>query len=215
MDVCRFTCSYFKDFTSKEIVLAFDYLAAGVIELKKDQGHYGTLSLEYWGSVLKAFRVHRVEETRKESIALGSLDQNHMRIKTPEEIKELNDKAMRSGVLESWKHFKETNVMPYSIDSDIVTVHYYDWLRAKGIIEQPTEEITAAIRAEAKEYQKEFAENKKAKPSLSEKRQMEQGIKRTQVISESTKIQSLSKKIAVRVFFEELLMEEKDLEELI
>lgn len=214
-DISRFQCKYFKDFTIPEIPLAFELLAAGKLDVDEKFSHYGTLSHEYWGGVMKAMRKHRIEETRKEKVSLGTLDDNQTRIPTPEETKELNDKAMKDGVLESWGNFKKTNVMPYSMDSDLVTAHHYDWLRHKGVIEKPSDEMAIEIKKEAIEYQKEIVENRKSDPTLAQQRLKNESIKVGHDDNKEGKIQALCKKIAVRCFFEQLMIDGKELEELI
>ena len=153
-------------------------------------------------------------ETEKEQKLLGTIDEGQTRILTPEEVDELNNKAMRTGVLQSWDHFKDNGVMPYSLDSDIVTAHYYDWLRMKGIMEKPSDELSNQITEEAREFLAAFMENRKSNPTLSEKRLQELSIQQKKK-DQTGKLKALCKKIAVRIFFEDLALGGGDLHEII
>jgi hypothetical protein len=210
-DLCRFTLTYFKDFNVAEIPIAFDLLNAQKFQIKSG-GHFGILSASYWGEVLTAYRNYRIEETRKEQLKGSQLDPDQTRILTEEETEELNNKAMKEGILQNWKHFLEFKKMPVTPSMDFVSQFHYDYLRDNGIMGKPEEEELESIKAEAKEYISEDLKNRQLNSSRSERKSLAMQI--TQITG-TDKFKATCKKIGVRIFFENLIFEEQDLEKII
>lgn len=210
-DLTKFAFRYFKDFTIEEITLAFELLSAQKFETKL-KGHFGVLSRDYFGDVLISYRKYRNEETRKENILLGSLDENQSRILTPEEVEEKNRRAIVETLLESWGFFKENNKMMHSPSHDVMGAIHYDWLRDNNLMEKPNDELMKSIKEEASEYVKNDLERASLSASKTEKRMLH---KRIQSIRTDNKFPTTCKKIAVRIYFENLMLDEKDLEKII
>lgn len=208
-DICSFHQKHFGDFTINEIPLAFELLAAGKFELPERAGHYGLLSMEYWGQVMNKYKIYRTNEIRKANL----IAESEIKRTTINKEKRLNHEAMKGGVLTSWGHFKEFKVMPYRMDNDLVTEHYYNWLRDNDLMNPPTSDAILSIKLEAKAAYKESL--KKDDMTLTEHRLMKQGINNIDNGSAELKVKSLCKKIGVRVFFENLMFENKDLKEMI
>lgn len=210
-DVAAFTAKYYKDFTIDEIITAFDLRAASVFECSAH--HYGVISNEYWGGVLKAYREHRIKQTAKEVARLGVLDANQTRIPTREEVEEMNINASRSGALKDWEFFKENNRLPFPVDLDMVSHTHYNYLRSIGVIPPPTDELKKEIREEGIATVDRLDQIKMDKQPTA--RQMKAVIKQ---INKATKEDKLSRlkticqKIGMRKYFEQLVEDGKELE---
>lgn len=210
-DLTKFAFRYFKDFTIEEITLAFELLSAQKFETKLN-GHFGVLSRDYFGDVLISYRKYRNEETRKENILLGSLDDNQSRILMPEEVEEKNRNAIIETLVESWGFLKENNKMMHSPSHDVMGAIHYDWLRDNGFMQKPNDELMAYIKEEANEYVKNELERSSLSASKTEKRLLQ---KRISSIRTDNKFIPTCKKIAVRIYFENLMLDEIDLEKII
>lgn len=214
-DLTRFVTTYFKDFAIEEIKLAFELLNARKFEIGERSGHFGVLSQAYVGEVLTSYRKYRVEETRKENIALGSLDSNQTRIDTPEEIAKKNFEALKRGVLASWAYFKEHNAMMFEPELDLVSANQYNFLRKIKVIPRPASKFANEVMREAETTYQKNINDLKARSTTTQIQAITQNLKRLGPEGKEKRIKELAKKIALRCFFEELALEEKQLSDLI
>lgn len=207
-----FVCKYFKDFTLGEIKLSFEFESAGMLTLPNGFGSYGAFSLDYIGGVLKAAREFRIQETRKENLKLGTIDNAQTRILTAEEIEEKNNSAMKQGVLQSFEYFVEHKKMEREPSNDLVSAFHYDFLRIKEILIAPDKDLRNEIKIEALQYLKEQIKLRQRNSSRKESKSIGQEISQ---IEESDKLQTTCKKIGVRIFFESLMLDGTELKELL
>lgn len=207
-DGMNFICKYFKDFTMLEIKMAFEFESAGLLKLPDNFGAYGVFSLDYIGGVLKAARIYRIEETRKENLKMESEKKELSKTET----KELNRQAMAQGVLEAWKFYNESKQMQYEPIMDIMGSFYYDYLRHIELIEKPTDEEMKPIKQEAETYLKNEIRNRQLNANRSDLKTLANELNN---VHQAHNFKNTCKKIAIRVYFENLVLAEQDLQELL
>ena len=191
--------------------MAFELLAAGKFEIKSN-GHFGVLSKEYWGDVLTSYSEYLKKQTQDAQKQLGSLDPDQERILTPEELDEKNEQAIRSSLLESWHHFKTTGQMMLEPSMDGMGAMHYGYLREKKLLPKPSEETAEAIKTEAEEYIKNEYERQRLSAG---KFQLKDLAAKIAAPRQQNKFKSTCAKIGVRVFFEDLIIIEADLEKML
>lgn len=212
-----FICKYFKDFTLEEIKLAFEYFNARKLKTPENFGHYGVLSPDFIGGVLKGFRELRIEDTRKDQLKVGTLDTAQTAIMTEEEKEEINRRAMLEGAAETFAKLKsedETQKADARQMLEGLGHLYYDHLRAIGVMKKPSKELESHTKAKASQQIKNEI---RARQQNTERggfkfKELAEALNN---VTKSPNFINKCKKIALTEYFDDLILAGVDLQKLI
>jgi len=199
-DIIRMLFISFSDLTVEEIYKAFELERYG--ELGEKTKHYDTFNADYVSDVLRKYKLWRQNVRMANNLPL-------LNSKVEESVElseEEKDRITRNGIVSAFNDYRENGELPTP------NFWIFDYLYEKGIINKDTPEKQAEFARIWSKAEEEIKAEITAKKSLKREEQRSNRQILEEIANGKSNLVILrSKKIAVRDFFNDLVLNNKNL----
>jgi hypothetical protein len=204
-DITNLVFSYYSDLTIEEIFKAFELERFG--EFPERTEHYQFFNSEYVSAVLKKYRVWKQTTKiqhnifKSESVAL-----------LPDISESQKKETINKGIIRVFNHFKEFKII------DNPFIHIFDELFERGLIKGANTPLLEKYyfnkQVEAKKVVQKELEIEKSNSNFIQRKNIQREIEQV-IIGKSNKIIIETKRIVLKEYFEKLISENIEIENLL
>ena len=204
-DISRLVLNIFSDLSLEEIYKAFELERFGVIGVKTE--HFQLFNADYVNVVLRKYKLWRQNMRIQHNITLGSLTTNLL----PEKSQSQKDEEVKSKIIELFNNYIETGII------EEPCFFYFDFLLEKEIIKKAkTPELIKYYNGVLKKAKLELQNEYDTKKSIykSERNDIKKELSKI-MSGNSNKIEIKAKSIVLKEFFNNLVVNNKNIKEIL